>query len=107
MISHGWFERILLLADGTYPPRRTYELYRETHEAGYDQIPVSSDWTCQQNTSQQVYQYMECGYVNEHLLGFNVCPMQATVDVNYYSLLNNAHRMCMSREMFAEAYPNQ
>ena len=105
VISHGWFERILLGADGTYPQRRTYEAYRDTFEMEYDQIPVSSDWTCQQNTSQQVFQYMECGYVNEHLLGFNVCPMQATVDINYYSLLNNAHRLCLSREMFEESYP--
>jgi hypothetical protein len=105
VISHGWFERIILQPDGTYPKRRTYEAYRDTFEMGYDQIPVSSDWTCQQNTSQQVFQYMECGYVNEHLLGFNVCPMQATVDINLYSLLNNAHRLCISREMFEESYP--
>ncbi len=102
VISHCWFERILLREDGTYPPRRTYEACRDTFEMGYDQIPVGSDWTAQQNISQFVYLYMEKGYVNEHLLGFNACPMQATVDINLYSLLNNAHRLMLAKEMFDE-----
>lgn len=100
VISHGWFERILLLADGSYPKRRAYEAYRDAFEMGYDQIPVGSDWTAQQNIAQLVYLYMEHGYDNEHLLGFNACPMQATVDINLYSLLNNAHRLNMAREMY-------
>ncbi len=103
VISHGWFERILLREDGSYPPRRPYEAYRDAHAMGYDQIPVGSDWTCQVNMAQLVYQYMECGYVNEHLLGFNVAALQATTDVNLYSLLNNAHRLKLARQMFEEA----
>lgn len=105
VISHGWFERIVLDAHGNYPKRRAYEACRETYEMGYDQIPMGSDWTSQQNIAQFVYFYMEHEYVNEHLLGFNACPMQATVDLNYYSLLNNAHRLNLAREMFSEQYP--
>jgi hypothetical protein len=105
VISHGWFERILLGADGSYPKRRTYEAYQAAFDMGFDQIPVGSDWTCQQNTSQLVYQYMEQGYVNEHLLGFNVAPLQATTDINRYALLNDAHRLGLARGMFEEQYP--
>ncbi len=107
VISHCWFERIVLNERGEYPKRRTYEACRETYEMGYDQIPTGSDWTSQQNMAQFVYLYIEHGYVNEHLLGFNTCPLQATVDINYYSLLNNAHRLNLAREMFTEQYPEQ
>jgi hypothetical protein len=105
VLSHGWFERILLAADGSYPNRRAYEAYRDTFAMGYDQIPVGSAWTCQVNMAQLVYQYMECGYVNEHLLGFNVAPLQATTDINRYALLNDAHRLGLARGMFEEQYP--
>ena len=69
---------------------------------GYDQIPCASDWICRQNMAETVCLCLEEGLVDEHLLGFDACPMQATVDLNYYTLLNNANRMKFSREMFED-----
>jgi hypothetical protein len=82
--------------------RPIYDECKALSAAGYDQIPEASDWTCHQNIPQFVYFYMEFGLVNEHLLGFNAVPMQATVDLNYYTLLNNANRVKFSRAMFED-----
>ena len=69
---------------------------------GYDQIPCTSDWCCNQNTAQTVWFFLEEGLVDEHLMGFLAVPWQHTTDVNYYTLLNNAQRMKYARAMFEE-----
>ena len=102
VLSMCFLDRIILKPDGSYPDRPIYDEIRALAAAGFDQIPEASDWTCHQNIPQFVYFYMEAGLVNEHLLGFVANPMQATVDLNYYTLLNNANRMKFSREMFED-----
>ncbi len=102
VLSMSFLDRIILKPDGSYPDRPIYDEIRALAAAGFDQIPMASDWTCHQNIPQFVYFYMEAGLVDEHLLGFDACPMQATVDLNYYTLLNNANRVKFSREMFED-----
>ena len=102
VLSMSFWDRIILKPDGSYPDRPIYDEIRALHAAGFDQIPEASDWTCHQNIPQFVYFYMEFGMVDEQLLGFNANPMQATVDLNYYTLLNNANRVKFSREMFED-----
>ena len=102
VLSMSFWDRIILKPDGSYPDRPIYDEIRALHAAGFDQIPEASDWTCHQNIPQFVYFYMEFGMVDEQLLGFNANPMQATVDLNYYTLLNNANRVKVSREMFED-----
>ena len=102
VLSMSFWDRIILKPDGSYPDRPIYDECKALSAAGYDQIPEASDWTCHQNIPQFVYFYMEFGLVNEHLLGFNAVPMQATVDLNYYTLLNNANRVKFSRAMFED-----
>ncbi|MBQ9797931.1 MAG: hypothetical protein IJW50_09470 [Clostridia bacterium] len=102
VLSMSFWDRIVLKPDGSYPDRPIYDEIRALAAAGFDQIPEASDWTCHQNIPQFVYFYMEFGLVNEHLLGFNAVPMQATVDLNYYTLLNNANRVKFARAMFED-----
>lgn len=102
ILSGWWFERVILDPNGNYPDRIAYQAFRDMHAMGYDQIPAASDFTSQQNIAQTVYLFMEMGYADEHLLGFNACPMQAAVDLNYYTLLNNANRLMHARRMFED-----
>ena len=102
VLSMSFWDRIILKPDGSYPDRPIYDEIRALHAAGFDQIPEASDWTCHQNIPQFVYFFMEFGLSNEQLLGFNAVPMQATVDLNYYTLLNNANRMKFARGIFED-----
>ncbi len=105
VISLSWYDRIVLDVNGSYPKRRIYEDMKALHALGYDQIPVGSNWTCHQNMAQTAYFYMEHDLLDAHLLGFAVFPQQATVNLNYYTLMDNAQRLSSSRKML-ENTPN-
>lgn len=90
--------------DGRYP-QIGYQTYLDFHKLGYDQIPCASDWCFRQNIAQTVWLFIEENLCDEHLLGFIAVPWLFTTDVNYYSLLDNAHRLHHARRMFLEKYP--
>lgn len=104
IVSTCWYARFQPKVNGVLP-QKGYRNYMELSHMGYDQIPCTSDWSCNQNTAQTVWFFMEEGLVDEHLLGFLAVPWQHTIDVNYYNLLNNAQRMKYARKMFEERYP--
>ncbi len=100
VLSLSYFDFGINSYNGKYAPRPIYDDIHGLHDLGYDQIHIGSNFTCHENLPQFVYYFMSTGIADDQLLGFNATSMQATVDLNYYTLIDLAMRMGESRKMF-------
>lgn len=106
-VQSNWrYEKIEQKRDGRYP-QIGYQTYIDFARLGYDQIPTATDWCFRQNIAQTVWLFLTEGICDEHLLGFIAVPWLPTTDLNYFSLLNNAHRLKHARAMFEEYTPER
>ncbi len=100
VLSLSYFDFGINSYNGKYSPRPIYDDIHGLHDLGYDQIHLGSNFTCHENLPQFVHYYMMTGIADDRLLGFNASSMQATVDLNYYTLVDLASRVAAAREMF-------
>ena len=106
-VQSNWrYEKIVPKKDGRYP-QIGYQTYLDFAAMGYDQIPTATDWCFRQNIAETVWLALTEEIVDEHMLGFMAVPWLPTTDVNYYSLLNNAHRLGYARRMLEEYTPER
>lgn len=100
ILSDGTYERFLpCREDGTFPYPGMNSLVAFSR-MGYDQIPVASNWACQQNMAQTVLFCKEEGLIDEHLLGFIDAPWTRTTEAERYWLLDDAYRTKHAKELF-------
>ena len=106
-VQSNWrYEKIQPKRDGRYP-QIGYQTYLDFSRLGFDQIPTATDWCFRQNMAETVWLFLTEEICDEHLLGFLSVPWLLTTDVNYYSLMNNAHRLGHARKMLEEYTPER
>ena len=107
-VQSSWrYERIIPKnAEGKYP-QLGYQTYIDFAKMGYDQIPIGTDWWYQENIAETMWLLLTENVWDEHMLGFMAVPWMRTWDLNYYSILNNAHRLKYAKRLFEEYTPEK
>ncbi len=98
----NWSYHAIRYDDKGLPTDKRYQAYLQLSQAGFDQVPTASTWSCWYNNRQT----MELGKKlldPAHLMGYMTAPWAMTEPPARYTLLNDAQRFFDAKQLF---YPD-